>query len=121
MSMSLIRKGDSGTPAYKSEIPVKYDSDIVHRFISQAPTGSRADIKAKGKWKNGIWTIEFGRALDTGNSDDIRFELNNNYQFGVSRYEIGGRKPNPELDQPLYGSGDISEIITLVFQADKND
>ncbi len=120
-TMYLSRKGDSGVSAYKTNVPGKYEGDMVHRFISQVPTGGRADIKAKGVWKDGKWTIEFGRALSTGNNDDIQFDLKKGYQFGISRYEIAGRKPNKESTQPLYGSGDTGEIITLIFAGVKGD
>ncbi len=92
-----------------------YEGDIVGRFINRIPSGSRADIKAKGVWKDGEWTIEFGRALNTGNDDDIQFNIEKSYQFGISRHEIAGRKPNPNLSQALYGSGDISEMLILDF------
>lgn len=35
--------------------------------------GSRADVKAQGVWREGIWTVEFERNLDTGDADDVRF------------------------------------------------
>jgi len=115
-SMYLLRKGDSGTAAYITKLPTEYEGDILYRFINKTPTGSRADVKAKGVWKDGRWTIEFRRALDTGNDDDVQFDLKRSYQFGVSRYEIAGRKINRKLTQPLYGSGDTGEALTLIFE-----
>ena len=85
------------------------------RFTNSIPAGSRADVKAKGVWSYGRWTIEFARTLQTGNGDDIQFDVSKDYLFGVSRYEIAGREPALELKQPLYGSGDISEALTLRF------
>ena len=111
----LLRKADSGTSAYKSNLPVDYAGYRVHRFANVIPTGSRADIRAKGVWNDGIWTIEFSRELQTGNEDDVAFDTKKSYEFGVSRYQIAARKANPKLSQPLYGSGDINEILTLVF------
>lgn len=75
----------------------------------------RADIKAKGIWKDGQWTIEFGRLLVTGNGDDIPFDIKQSYQFGVSRHEIAGLEEDPEAEQPKFGMGDISENLTLKF------
>ncbi len=114
--MYLLRKGDSGTTAYKTKLQIEYEGDAFQRFINQTPTDSRADVKAKGVWMDGKWVIEFGRALNTGNDDDVRFDLKKGYQFGVSRYEIAGRKANRKLTQPLYGSGDVSEELVLVFE-----
>lgn len=115
-SMYLLRQGDAWDSAYKTEVFAGYRGDIISRFTNQTPTGSRADIKAKGGWKSGKWTIEFGRPFDTGYDDDIQFDLKKSYQFGVSRYEVAGRTPDPGIAQPLYGSGDVSEELILVFE-----
>ncbi len=111
----LLRKGDSGTSAYQNTLYGVYKGDKMSKYTNVLPAGSRADVKAKGIWSGGRWTIEFARALKTGNTDDIQFNTSKSYLFGVSRYEIAGRKPNPKVDQPLYGSGDVSEKLTLIF------
>ncbi len=111
----LLRKADAGTAAYKSELLFQFEGYQQPRYTNVMPTGSRADVRAKGEWKKGEWTIEFKRPLKTGNDDDVPFDTKKAYQFGVSRYEIAGRIPNPELSQPLYGSGDIGEDLTLIF------
>jgi hypothetical protein len=38
-----------------------------------AGSGSAADVAAKGRWKAGYWHLEFSRALNTGNADDVVF------------------------------------------------
>jgi hypothetical protein len=114
-TMYLVRKGDSGTSAYKDTLHVDYKGDRMPKYTNRVPTGSRGDIKAKGKWSGGRWTIEFTRALNTGNGDDIQFDTAKTYLFGVSRYEVAGRKPDPKLTQPLYGSGDVGEALMLQF------
>lgn len=111
----LLRRGDDGDSAYKSVIVKEYRGFTAPRFKSQQPSGSRADILAKGWWHNKQWTIEFSRRLDTGHHDDIPFDTKSKYLFGISRYEIAGRKPNPSLSQPLYGCGEISENLFLIF------
>ena len=113
--MYLHRGEDVGDAASRSNIAVDYTEKKVPRFIPQKPTGSRADIRAKGVWKEGKWTIELGRVLDTGNADDVQFQGPGPYLFGVSRYEIAGRDPDPELSQPLYGCGDTGEALFLEF------
>ena len=115
-TMYLTRKGDAGSSSYKTKIFVDYEGDIIERYEIRQPQSSRADVKAKGAWSDGRWTIEFSRALVTGNNDDINFHsLKKSYGFGVSRYEIAGRPPE-NSDQPLFGSGDISEMLALKFQ-----
>ncbi len=111
----LQRLGDSGDSAFKSTLLVEYKGDVVPRFKSRIPTLSRADIKAKGVWADGRWTIEFGRILDTANQDDILLNPKKTYLFGVSRYEVAAREAEPDSEQPLYGSGDVSEALTLKF------
>ncbi len=115
-AMYLLRKGDTGTTAFKTKMIFEYTGDMVNRFIYQQPTGSRADVKAKGLWKNNRWTIEFARALVTGHDDDVQLDLTRGYRFGVSRYEIKGGKRDEKISQPLYECGDTNEIITLVFE-----
>jgi hypothetical protein len=113
--MYLLRKGDKGQSAYRSVMHLEYIGDLIPQYGVIAPTGSRADIRAKGEWANGEWCIEFGRPLNTTHNDDIQFDINGRYLFGVSRFEIAGRKPDPAISQPLYGCGDVSAKMTLVF------
>jgi hypothetical protein len=112
----LYRTGDEGQAAYQSVIANEYSEAEVSKFSFREPTGSRADVRAKGTWQNGVWTIEFGRKLQTGHYDDVQFEQARTYRFGVSRYEIAGRKSNPKTEQPNHGAGEIGEHLTLVFQ-----
>ena len=111
----LNRKGDSGTSTYKTTLYIERLKDEMPYFEQQPPSGSRSDNRAKGKWQNGSWTIEFSRALNTGNNDDVQFEPGKTYQFGVSRYEIAGRPPELNASQPLFGSGDTGENLFLTF------
>jgi hypothetical protein len=46
--------------------------------------GSRDDLKAKGIWQDGRWTVEFARKLNTGHNDDIRFKATP----GETRYYV---------------------------------
>ncbi len=112
----LTRKGDAGKAAYSSNLVRGMQGDRIRKYNWNMPEGSRADIRAKGVWQNGSWTIEFGRKLNTGNGDDIQFEVGQKYPFGVSRYEIAGRSPEPMSQQPLYGVGEVGEIIMLLFK-----
>jgi len=115
-TMFLLRESDKGKTCFETVMPTDYKGDKISQFKHRNPEGSCADISAKGVWSNGKWTIEFSRNLHTGNDDDVQFDITKKYQFGVSRYEISGRKPEAELSQPLYGCGDIYNNITLVFE-----
>lgn len=111
----LQRKGDDGRSAYKSRLPAGFEEQRISGYEYRLPQGSRADVRAKGHWSNGWWTIEFARDLNTGNADDVQLITSRRYQLGVSRYEIAGRKPDLELQVPLFGSGEVGENIFLVF------
>lgn len=114
-TMYLQRLGDEGEAPYKDILYSEYKGDKVSHFEYQSPSGSHADIRAKGLWSGGRWTIEFSRALNTGNKDDVQFVPGKIYQFGVSRYEMAARLAEPEATQPLYGCGDVSEKLGLIF------
>jgi hypothetical protein len=45
--------------------------------------GSKDDIITKGDNVNGAWTVEFARALDTGNPDDVRLVLGDETSFAI--------------------------------------
>lgn len=111
----LLRPGDAGTAAYTTLLHPGHVGDRAARYTLVPPTGSRGDIRAKGIWQNGVWTITFLRALDTGHDDDVTLFLDGRHRFGFSRYEIAGRKPTPGTTQPLYGTGDVGEILELTF------
>lgn len=115
-TLYVQRLGDEGREAYKNTLFTDHVKDVMPHFEPQEPTGSRADVRAKGVWKEGSWTVEFARPLKTGHSDDVQFDLDKAYQFGVSRYEIAGRPPEPGIDEPLFGSGDVSEDLYLSFE-----
>ncbi len=54
--------------------------------ILKTPEGSRADVQQAAVWKDGTWTLEYKRALDTGHPDDdvIFSDLSKTYYFGVA-------------------------------------
>ena len=109
------RHGDEGKSTYKSFSPTENSGDEVEGYLLRNPKGSRADVRAKGVWLDNRWSIEFSRNLNTGHDDDVQFSTDNSYLFGVSRYEIAARKPDPKIDPPNYGSGEISEHLRLKF------
>jgi len=72
----IRRTPDKGSRIYTIQFPLDYAGDQVPRYVIQKdPFGSIADVKAKGKWANGFWTVEFMRKFDTQHDDDVTFEL----------------------------------------------
>lgn len=57
-------------------------------IIKSPIVGDRGDISAAWQWADGVWTIEFGRKLDTGSQTDVQFtDLSTEYHFGLAIFE----------------------------------
>lgn len=113
----LVRLGDAGTSAQEKLLLTDYQGDVHDQYASRRPDGSRADVRARGVWKNGRWTVEFARRLDTGNDDDIRLDPGNaaGYLLGVSIAGLYGEPVDEGRPHP-YGQGRISEPLNLKFR-----
>lgn len=69
---------------------------ILPGWVLEKFTGSRGDIIGKGLWKEGMWTLEVARKLNTGHDDDIQFtDLSKEYYFGVAIFD------NSESTHPI--------------------
>lgn len=112
----LQRIPDEGEAPFKEQLVFEYQGDVISQYVYQTPTGSHADVKAKGRWNDGFWTIEFERKLNTGYQDDVAFIPGQTYLFGIGLYEITGAGIYPELSQPLYKAGDIYDHILLTIK-----
>ena len=114
----LGRYSDAGKAAYKElKELTEYQGELVDRYPTTTPVGSRADVHAKGTWKGGFRTVEYARALNTGHDDDLQFEpaSGKGYLFGVSIFSLYGR-PHIVNSPNFYGRGRISEPLRLKFQ-----
>jgi len=50
--------------------------------------GDRGDLAAKAVWKDGKWTLEWGRKLNTASPFDVQFtDFNKSYFFGVAAFD----------------------------------
>jgi hypothetical protein len=112
----LSRPGDGGKAAYEPVIHSGHVGERTSLYRQMVPQGSRADVRAKGVWRNGMWTVEFARKLVTHHQDDVEFDVRQAYVLGVSRYEIAGRRMNAKLQEPYFGAGEITEMATLRFE-----
>ncbi|MEW6739242.1 MAG: ethylbenzene dehydrogenase-related protein [Nitrospirota bacterium] len=71
-TLYIARPNDGNVEPYKEKKidPFTHQGDDVPRYEPFIPDNpDAADIKAKGVWENGMWTLEMGRKLDTGNKD----------------------------------------------------
>lgn len=83
----LKQEYDQGQLPFSIVIPQQYEGDRVNSIASQDPDGSAADVRAAGRWKDGLWTVEMSRRLSTGNQDDLNIAGKGAVSFVVSLLE----------------------------------
>jgi hypothetical protein len=114
------RLGDAGKAPYQERYFYTYLGDRISQYDSVQPQASRGDVRAKGAWHDGQWTIEFARKLDTGHEDDIAFAPGSVYLFGVGCYAMAYDTPHPQWSQSLYRTGDVFDrLFFTMFQRDQ--
>lgn len=109
------RTADAGTAPWDEKFFFQYQGDKVEKYVPRQPKGSRGDVRAKGVWANGAWTIEFARKLRTGHDDDVAFTPGSVYLFGVSCYAIAYDTPHGEWSQAMYRTGDVFDRLLLAI------
>lgn len=101
----IARPQDAGnTVEIQRDAPVAFRGDRVRRYLPGTPSESAADVRAKGMWEDGAWTLEFARQLDTGQADDTVFVPARTYRMAVSVHDRTG-----EMDK-------ASDVIALSFE-----
>lgn len=87
----IQRPDDSGDSTQKSiAAPSEYAGNTLPAYANREPTGSGADVRAKGKWENGYWTVEVLRKLNTGHPDDTAFDPARSYAMAVATQDRTG-------------------------------
>jgi hypothetical protein len=100
----IARPEDAGDTVEKSQAaPTELKGERVPRYLPGTPSGSAADVQAKGAWASGKWTLELARKLVTGQADDTVFDAAKTYRIGVSVHDRTG-----EMDK-------ASEVVVLSF------
>jgi hypothetical protein len=69
----------------KSEF--KEGDEIPGYMLNSLWKGSFADVKTKGVWQNGKWTVMMRRKLQTGNDDDVQFNTRKTYPFSIAVFD----------------------------------
>ena len=67
------RGSSAAVPFSPASVPL--DGSTIPGAALKLPSARRMDVKAKGRWVNGIWTLELSRPLVTGDPDDAQFPL----------------------------------------------
>jgi hypothetical protein len=109
------RVGDTGKAPFEEKFFFEYEGDVLTKYAPQQPEGSRGDVRAKGVWSDGQWTIEFGRKLDTEHDDDVIFVPGGIYLFGMARYVMAYDTPHESWSQPLYRTGDVFDRLLFTM------
>jgi hypothetical protein len=103
-SIWIARPEDAGdTVEMKQAAPATKGADKVPQYLPGTPSGSAADVKAKGGWTDGWWTLELERKLDTGYPDDTKFSIGQTYKMAISTHDRTG-----DMDK-------ATEAIVLTF------
>jgi len=65
------------------------EGDLLPRYLLSASdaSGSAADNKASGQWKNGMWTVVVTRPLGLANSDDKALKSGGVYNVGFAVHD----------------------------------
>lgn len=97
-----IRKlRDAGVGPHKLLLrPKENRGDKLPSFEVVQARGSAADVLAKGSWNGGHWNLEFGRAMNTGNADDVAFKPGQKILGQVAIFNRGASE-HKSISEPL--------------------
>jgi hypothetical protein len=92
--------------------------DILPQPVLQEPAGSAADIQASGVWRNGRWTVDLKRKLNTGNPDDRVLEPGKLYDIGLAIFDdkVSNRRHYVTLPPLTLGLGADADIKAMRVQ-----
>ncbi len=76
------------TPLDQAALDALPVGSYIPSIIKSPIVGDRGDISAAWHWADGVWTIEFRRALTTGSETDVQFSnLTATYYFGLAVFD----------------------------------
>jgi hypothetical protein len=78
----------------------KEGDEIPGYMLNTVWKGSFADVKTKGVWQNGKWTVMMSRKLETGNDDDAQFNTRKSYPFAIAVFD-NAHEHNSYNSEPL--------------------
>jgi len=84
----------------KADTAFQDDQEVPGYMLYTEWKGSFADVKTKGVWENGKWTLVMSRKLDTGYDDDIQFNTRKIYPFAVAVFD-DAHEHNSYNSEPL--------------------
>ena len=84
----------------KDSSTFKEGDEIPGYMLNAGWTGSFADTKTKGVWKNGMWSVMISRKLKTGNDDDVQYNTRKKYPFAIAVFD-NAHEHNSHNSEPL--------------------
>ncbi|MDO8727584.1 MAG: ethylbenzene dehydrogenase-related protein [Candidatus Methanoperedens sp.] len=89
-------------------------NDEIAGIVVKPPTGDRADIKGKAIYKDGTWTLEYGRKINTGSQYDVQFaDMKKEYSFGTAIFDNAQTRHSYETGvSKLIFAGQATPIMT---------
>ncbi|RKZ35467.1 MAG: hypothetical protein DRQ37_06290 [Gammaproteobacteria bacterium] len=92
ITVYIIKTADAGDPPYRYTRPNRRKfkgKNLPGVEPAQSATGSAGDVRAKGLWKDGVWTLEFSRSLNTSHDDDVQFSSGEIYRAQIAVFNRG--------------------------------
>jgi len=91
-TLYMMRMKDKGKAAFKSVTAPATKGELKLASVAyETPDGGQADVKAKGIWKDGRWTVEFSRPLKSSNAaEDVEFQPGQPIPFAVAVFDKVG-------------------------------
>ena len=98
----IDRDKDEGNIGFATHKPGKTrtETNIPSIKISGDASGSIADVAARGVWKDGFWTVEMQRLLDTGHDDDVRLFAGQEILGQIAVFNKSGAE-HKSISEPL--------------------
>ncbi len=86
-------------------------TDFISGYKTVSPTGSRGDVQTGHQYDGSSWHVEYKRALDTTNDDDLAFAVGTTYTFYLSLHDNSGDEAHFKF------GGAVPTAITLDLNA----
>ena len=99
----VLRPADAGDDLYTTKRYKAREEDVMPKYIlNENAAGSVTDVQAQGVWKNGRWTLELSRKLNTGNPDDAVFGAGSVLRGGIAVFDHSGDDDHSHSDVVMF-------------------
>jgi hypothetical protein len=84
-----------GVLLLEEAVPIKDYSifkagDVVPYRLPVKPEGSRFDVQAESRYAGGRWTVMLHRKFNTGQEDDVVFDVRKRFSFAMAVFDDSG-------------------------------